>query len=1120
MSRVAVCAVLCLLGMGLAGPGSAAEYRVPLMPQAPKIDGLIEPAEWAVSVGFSGFAWDGLLDRRRIEAFVGATERHIYVAFKSQLPDEGELVAQVNLDSEKIVFDDSVEVWIDPTPGSEHGRIFQMLTNSLGRQGYVTHARGNVQADPAWRGNWKEANGFHDGYWHCEIEIPVETIAPGRRADEGRWAINLCRNWKEPWSFSSLGGRGYAPQDLVFTFSRADALAIAHETRGDPFVGDLDMSLRLANPTTELIQVQAAMLLTRDVMPELKAGETFTLAPGETKTLSLAARDDATRKYDLMLSVTSPDGAKTYYSRAVGWKRGEPWRWVAVRKEVLPIDFQFGYYPYLNKMRILADVTNLPPEARLDRLTCEIRRRGGQVVKTVALDKFVNGRQEIAFDLPPLEGEYEIAMKAWGENVPAGELVKPFERRVFEWEHLGLGAKEKVYPPFIPIRVVGAKVSTVLREHTMNAQGLWEQVVAKGKPLLAAPMHYSAVVDGAPAQLKAGPLKFTRISGYRSVAQTSISAGALRGQATCTWDYDGLMRVDLTLQPTGGKTVDALTLEIPLKNAAATMMHAMGDGIRNTIYQYVPEGQGVVWTAEKVAVNDLPRNFCSYIFLGTPVRGLSWFAENDRGWSWDPSKPNLELERKGDVLTLRVHLVNKPITITQPRTITFGLLAAPVKPRLEPWRHRWRRDNYSLLGTDINWFALGNCGSVYPAGKDMYLWEMLRRGNREQLTDADIEAVIERGRKYYEPYGDWLDAFIAHVRYNLRARYGTKMVFYYNRASYQACEEFQTFQDEWCLDDYRTVGPGNGIWEIKVVPSDSYIDYNLYWYGKSFDIAGNQGVYWDNWFFVGSYNRMMTSAYRCEDGTIRPSTGLWGLRELSKRTFQYMNERGMLPITMPHMTSTNILPLHSFATVQYDWEWKYSEGDVQYRFPREYILLVSNGELAGTWPVLLNDHGPQAEDPWVSRTFAAVAMVHELDCPYPAWSPAGQAQLALFKPVDEIISQPGYEAYRYWDERPQPAVADSRDLPTIVYALKGRQAVVAVVSYAEEDMQATLAIDPVELGFTKGYRVEDIETGEVMKVNVGAGAGGADASNRRDLMPFSIKKHDIRLFRIMPARGN
>ena len=1071
-----------------AGAAMAADYRVPLMEKPPTLDGKVEPAEWARAVGFDGFAFNGTLDRRRIRAWVGATKTHLYFALVSQLPDEGQLVAAVNKDTVKLVFDDSVEVWIDPTPGSEHGQRFQMLANAAGRLAYKHHGRGNVAEDPTWQGTWKVANGFHGGHWHCEVEVPIGNL---REATQGQWGINLCRNWKNPWAFSSTGGGAYAPSGR-FTFA-PDALAIAHESRADAFVGDIHHALVLSNPTATAVTIKAALSLKRDVMPELINSEMLTLAPGERKEVAIKAKDDSTRKFHLGLSVTSADGKVTLYQRSVAWQKGEPWRWTTRKKEVLPIDFQFAYYPYKNAMRVLADVSNLPQDAKLEKLTCAIRPKGRRrAVKSVTFDAFKDGRQELQFALPHLDGQYEIALTAQGQNVPKGELVKEFERTLYEWEHKGLGTSTKVYPPFTPIQVEGKKVSTVLREHTMNDFGLWDQVVAAGKPLLAAPMRL--VAEGAAFEPDA--LRFREALPHGVVAETR--GKSIPWELRSTWDYDGMMRVDLKLPAMYSQGLGALRLEIPLNDQMMPMIHAMGDGIRNTIYARVPKGEGVVWDSSKVQVNDFPKGFCSYIYLGSPVRGLSWFCENDKGWAWDPAKPNLDLVRKGDQLILRVHFINKPTTIKEGMTITFGLQAAPVKPRIGNWRYAWHRENYTLLGTDINWLALGDCGSVYPAGKDMLFWEAIARGNKEKLSDDEVNKVIEHGRKYFEPYGEEkVKSAIAHVRHNLRSRYGKKMVFYYNRASYQLADEFQTFQDEWGLSDFRTVGKGKGIGEIKIVPSDSYIDHALWWYGKSFDIGGNQGVYWDNYFFVGSYNTAMTSACKGADGSTMPSNGLWGLRELVKRSFVYMNERGMRPITMPHMTSTNILPLYSFATVQYDWEWKYSEGDVQYRFPREYILLVSTGELAGVWPVLLGDHGKLANDPWTQRTFAAVCLVHELD----GWG-GGKAWSSLFKHVHRLVETPGIEVYRYWDDRPQPIVADSPDLPTIAYSLKGKEAVFAVVSYAEKDTDATITIDPKPLGFEGGYKLLDAETDKEVPVE----------GNK---LRLTIKKHDVREFRML-----
>jgi len=1166
------------------------------MTKPPKLDGRIDPAEWARSVGFDGFAFRNNLDRRRVRAWVAATSTHLYFAIQSQLPEEGPILARMQKETVKVVYDDSIEVWIDPTPGSQHGQTFQMLANAIGRIGYKHHARGRVQEKPTWRGNWKVANGFHRGYWHCEVEVPIDNLpqVPNlrevkRTADQGAWGINLCRNWKQPWGFSSTGGGAYAPSDR-FTFATDDALAIRHESRADAFVGDLHHALVLHNPTKAPLTVRAEMTIKRDVMPALRRSEALTVGPGRKKELFIKTKDEATKRFQLALRVASPDGKTVYYERSCAWQRGKPWRWTTKKKKVLPIDFQFAYYPYLKTMRVLIDTSNLPENAAVDEITCTVReKRTKKPIKTITLTpsaivvpdepevrmecnmrkiqqlgmerwqeaymlaaqelladpsallrlktdkerrdllrrlplltpggsfvplgdlvaikeqhsteetKSEGERREAAFTLPPLKGEYEIAVRAKGKGVPTGELVKEFERTLYEWEHKGLGTSTKVYPPFTPIEVKDGTLSTVLREHKLNDLGLWDQVVARGKPLLAGPMRLVAEIDGARVAMKASQFAFSKKRAHKAVAHSILAAGPLSGRALCQWDYDGMMRVDLLLSPTQEGSVDAFRLEIPLKDEMAPMIHAMGDGIRNSVYIRVPKGEGVVWDSSKVQVNDFPRNFCSYIYVGSPVRGLCWFAENDRDWAWDPAKPNLDLVRRGDQLILRVHFINQPTTLAEPRIITFGLQAAPVKPRIGNWRYIWKRENYTLLGTDINWLARGNCGSVYPAGKDMYLWKMIKRGNREKLSNGEIQKVIDHGRKYFEPYGPArVESYERHVRHNLRSRYGRKMVFYYNRASFQLADEFQTFQDEWCLTDYRTVGRGRGIGEIKIVPTASYIDHALWWYGKSFDIAGNQGVYWDNYFFRASYNTLMTGAYKRPDGSIMPSTGIWGLRELVKRTFQYMNERGMRPITMAHMTSTGILPLYSFCTVQYDWEWKYSQGDFQYRFPREYILLVTTGELAGTWPVLLGDHGKLARDEWTQRTFAGVCLVHELD----GWG-GGKAWRSLFQHVHRLAETPGLEVYRYWDDRPQPIVADHPDLPTIVYSLKGKEALLGVTSYSEKDLQATITIDPKLLGFTGGYRVLDAETGKPVAVE-------------DNTLKLAIKKHDVREFRILP----
>ncbi len=1096
----------------LAGTAHAAgENRVPIMAKPPTIDGKIDAAEWAASAGFDGLFNGAKIDQRRVQTYVGADEKNIYIAMRSMLPTKGKLFADPQNDNLNTVCDDSAEVYINPAPNQADQVQYQFLFNSTGKGGYKIHTVAKGNDTPSWKGNWKLANSVGGGWWQWECAIPIETMkysGPGRKTTDGIWQINITRNWKPEWSWSALpDGGGYALAGCLFKFDpKAPAVQFAWDS--DPYIQGAKGTLSLFNPTDAAINLDARLFVNRNNMPELKEQKAITLAPGTNEEIALAIpKDDPTTSYQLDATVKTADGV-SIYDRRTKWTKGEPVIYVGKGAEIKkpPLNFGFAYYPSKNKMKLFADITNMPKTAKVTAVTAVVREASNKkVIHTTKFPAagFKGGRQEVAFNLPPLKGNYEIVVKAAGKGVSAKEVVKTFERTVYPWENSKVGISDKVYAPFTPIEVDGNKLRTVLREYTLNGLGLFDQMLGTSaqtgvaKPILSEPMRYTIKIDGKTLPVTAEQIIVLGAKPNIAKTKASFTAGAFKATSLGTWDYDGTLRVDLTLLPTGGKKIDELTLEIPFDKAAAELIHANSDSIRSPVAQKIPEGQGIVWDGSQVQCIDYIPNFCPYVFIGNAVRGLAWFADNNRGWGWDSKTSNMEVVRNGEQVTLRIHLVNQPTVITHPRTITFGLLGAPVKPRITAdgnpnwWRYRYERDNYQLLGTDINWLALGNCGSVYPAGKDMRFWEMIAKGNKEQVSDKEINDLIDYGKHYFEPYGNEpLYWFKACAGYNLRSHLGANMVFYYNRASYNAADEFETFKDEWGLSDFRAFGKDNNRYEIKIVPSKSYIDHALYWYAKSFEVGNNKGVYWDNMFIVATANTEMTAAYKDTSGKIVPATGIWELRDLVKRTFVMMNERGMLPITFPHMTSFNCLPIMSFATVQYDWEWKYSSGEVQDRFTREYIQLATDGELSGVWPVPLGEHGAQADDQWIARTFVASRLVHELD--------GGSVP----KPILDLLDDPALTVYRYWDDRAQPVTTGNKDIPTIVYSVPGREAIVVVVGYSDNDEQVKLNIDPKALGYGD-YTVTDTEKKDVTPLSV-----------KGNSVTFPLKKHDMMILRI------
>jgi hypothetical protein len=1102
----------------------AQEIVVPLFSTPPNVAAPFDPAQWAGAARVDGFVSAGKLERRRAIGFIGATQTTLYVAIQSRLPDSGPLLATVDHDSLKVVYDDAVEIFVDPSP-DDTGRVsYHMLANSLGRAGYEAAVRGGAQEAASWTGNWQHSQSQTGGYWNFQCAIPIASMphaGDGRKATDGVWLINLCRDWRPDWAWSSFTG-DFLWSGLRFKFTDQSAPVIRQTFAGDPTyppAGDAAIGLQLFNPSTGPISLHAGLDLVRNNMPEVNQQSAISLDPGETKNVTIPLDvHDPTTIDDLKATVTSSDGSQIWFARTLHWTRATaPVNWTTQKAlEATLVDLQFAYYPTKNHMRVLADIAGLPADAHPSQVLAIVRdrRTHAQILATpFPLDGFKNGKQEISFDLPPLNGFYQVVVQASGPQMKTVETAKDFERRVFPWESLTDGSSTTIYPPFTPIRLQSNQLSTVLRNYTLNDQGLLDQIATTNattgetRNLLAAPMRYRVTVGDHEIPCQTQPLQTTESLDNEAKTQGQIQAGNFAANWQDIWDVDGTDRVELTLQPTGGQSISDLTLEIPLRSDIATLLHANADRIRNPVAEKVPTGDGIVWDGSKVACDDYIRNFCPYVFLGDGNRGLCWFADNDRNWGWDRSTPNLDVSRSGDQVILRVHLINQPTVITEPRTIVFGLLAAPVKPRLNEstnpnwWRYRYNRDRYHVLGTDINWFGNNSCGSVYPVGRDMYLWQMLSKGSKQKLSDDTVNTFAQYGLKYFKPFGqDAVNMWIAHVNLNLRAHINQKMVFYYNRASCEEMQEFQTFQDEWTLNDFRPAEPAKPRDEIKVIPSDSYDKYCMFWYEKSFQIGNNKGVYWDNWFIAPSFNTEMTDAYPAPDGTIMPSAGIWAMRQQAKRTFQMMNEKGMTPIIFPHTTSFSCLPMLSFATVQYEWEWKYSEGDVQDRFARDYIQLVTTGELAGTWPVPLSDQLSLADDPWTQRTFAAVRLVHELD---------GSGGFAttdkLLQPVFAILDKPDTIAYRYWDDRPIPARVADADVPTLVYSRKGAEALIIASSYATSDATAHMTVDWQTLGLDPSAPCTDAETGAPITV--------ANAQ-----IVFPIKKHDIKIIHLGQAQ--
>ena len=179
-------------------------YTAPLFENPPRIDGRFSSSEWVRAVGFDGMKSDEVLEERAVRAFVGATETDIYVAVVSELPQDGALLGKISSDTPKIMYDDTVEVFLNPAPSAGDNQRFRLIASVSGASCCLARSEAGPAERPDLRARCMIEHGFSRDHWIAEFRIPIGSIAPGRGATEGQWGIDVCRNWKNPWKSSSI----------------------------------------------------------------------------------------------------------------------------------------------------------------------------------------------------------------------------------------------------------------------------------------------------------------------------------------------------------------------------------------------------------------------------------------------------------------------------------------------------------------------------------------------------------------------------------------------------------------------------------------------------------------------------------------------------------------------------------------------------------------------------------------------------------------------------------------------------------------------------------------------------------------------------------------------------
>jgi hypothetical protein len=579
------------------------------------------------------------------------------------------------------------------------------------------------------------------------------------------------------------------------------------------------------------------------------------------------------------------------------------------------------------------------------------------------------------------------------------------------------------------------------------------------------------------------------------VYEAEATHPAVTVKSRCTTEIDGCMKVELELAPGPEKSeLPGLAVEIPLKDELAPLWHAVTTALRVNPAGEAPAGQGVVWDSRKFPNGDWIGNFTPYLWLGGIDRGLCFFANNDRGWvlNWNEKKqfsPCEELIRKDGALTLRLNLVQKPVTLAEPRRIVFGLMASPGKPiPYKDWRGIQGKDLH--LGKGFEYlpsfqFDMGRvveeifC-AAYPYNRDYSVYDALHliKGTpggdlaREKGMGAFIEDWKKRNGldKPQEQLDEGQKRAMGKFGNAVEMKADTKdfCTYYWDEYHSDSARhpETQVFNGEW---------GGNNM-------AASRRDFRCYYGAET--VKRGFGLYFDNAYPHAARDPLTSDAYEIPGFGMQPSAGIWEQRDYHRRIWNIHREFGArwnnAPMATIHMTNTRVIPYLTWADASWDLEWFFGPEPQQSKYSLGLLQVESMGRQDGCVPMVLarvtNCRSP-AEQRLASRSRFGCMMVHDIKYE----ESGGEIDTKLNRILygfgygqTDMEKSPvkGATVHNYWDEN-YPVKSDNPLIKSLLVK-RGAELLLLVCSWDKDPRTANFVFDTAALG-VKPASAEDAE---------------------------------------------
>ena len=927
---------------------------IPKATEPPTVDGEVRPGEWEATSRIGGYLGipELLVAKRQTGVRLCYDEANLYLLFESPvcaLP-----VSNVREHDGPVWADVSNEI-LFATIGTGTSPVAQLIFNM--HDVHFDQRDSNSGWDPAW----VSCSTVRDGVWRAEVRVPFADVCERVPVAGDVWRFNFGHNFQEPTRFTNpaftlaysdlrafwavrFGAEGEWV-DLAPAFDAATATLSLRGGAGPVPAGGGNAMLEIKRSSSRIVNrrriesfdsIDGEVVVRREFVPG-SGGERPVLQAEYTERLDTPG--------DYFARVTARAGVRDLFRQVI---------------------------PFRVQPRLLVTLGTRSKDKRLDvqweaggdafrdaTVSASLLDAGGKQLR-YASELVREGRRGVlSFDISGLRGvDYKVvtAVAEGGATHTLETGYKCFANA--EWIGYAESMQERhsVPAPWKPIEVDGVTVRTLTQELTLGAGPLPSAIRAGNTSLLAGPVKLN-VRTGASLCVWSAERTWVERFPDRVAFEQSGKADDASVLAKASVEFDGMMRVDVTIAPASGNAVvESVVLEVPIRPENATL-------------KYPYRGPYQTWD-----VLDLPaevteeyrESFTPHLWVGNDDCGIAWFAESDEPCSLRDDGAFIELKKTDESTVLRVTWVDLPVKLSVPLRITFGLQPTPVRP----------------LPME-NWFSLryGSCISSpnmhvttgYTTGAEYHV----KPGVPFPARDPERARTMVRS---------------THAK---PGRY--TLVYATANGMGGKVPEFEFFEQEWknpAVCDTWTFA-SHGYYHWGTCPTVSTLrDFFLWSTAKAIEEYGIDGLYYDYGTVMRTANLDAGCGY-LRHGKLRPTWPVFADRELRRLIYQlFMEKRGHAWFVL-HNYSQMMAPIASFMTLHLDGEsYQRRLGKVGAKITDDYTRLITIPRLRamfgtqfGTVPYFLPELALSAEDygtDWLkraTRTMIALMLPHGI----PIW---------------------------------------------------------------------------------------------------------------------------------------